>query len=110
MPDQSLVAAGGVEDHQPHPKTMEHPTSPTDDGTPTMPDQSLAAAGGEEDHQPHSKTLKHPTSSMDDGTPNKPDFFIESRHELQTSLYLSSTQMTLLEGPSYYPLETMGRG
>ena len=38
MPDQRLVAAGGEEDHQPHPKTMEHPTSPMDDGKPTKPD------------------------------------------------------------------------
>ena len=38
MPDQRLVAAGGEEDHQPYPKTMEHPTSPMDDGKPTEPD------------------------------------------------------------------------
>ena len=37
MPDQRLVAAGGEEDHQPHPKTMEHPTSPMDDRTPDKP-------------------------------------------------------------------------
>ena len=63
---------------------MEHPTSSTDDDTPTMPDQRLVVAGVEEEHQPHSKTLKHPTSPMDDGTPNKPDIptvFINSRHD-----------------------------
>ena len=76
--NQRHVATGKEEDHQPHPKTMEHPTSPTDDGTTAMPDQRLVAAGGEEDHQPHSKTLKHPTSSKDDGTPNKPDIPMSS--------------------------------
>ena len=35
MPDQRLVAAGGEEDHQPHPKTMEYPTSSMNDGKPT---------------------------------------------------------------------------
>ena len=81
-PDQRLVATGGEEDHQPHSKTMKHPTSSTDVDTITMPDQRLVAAGGEEDHQPHSKTIKHPTS-MDDGTPNEPVFpavSIKSRH------------------------------
>ena len=38
MPDQRFVAAGGAEDHLPHPQTMEHPTSPMDDGKPTEPD------------------------------------------------------------------------
>ena len=53
---------------------------------------------------------------MDDGTLNKPDIptvFINQgimMVQLQASLYLSSTQMMLLEGPSYYPLETVGRG
>ena len=37
MPDQRLIAAGGEEEHQSHPKTMEHPTSPMDDGTPNKP-------------------------------------------------------------------------
>ena len=37
MPDQRLVAAGGEDDHQPHPKTMEHPTSPMNDDTPNKP-------------------------------------------------------------------------
>ena len=72
------------EDHQPHPNTMKHPTSPTDDGKPTIPDQRLITAGGEEDHQPQSKTMEHPTSSMDNGTPNKPDIptvFLKSRHD-----------------------------
>ena len=71
-PNQRLVATGGG-DHQPHPRTMEHPTSPTDDGTPTMPDQRLVGAGGEEDHQPDPKTMEHPTSPTDDGTPTMPD-------------------------------------
>ena len=91
----------------------------------------LVEAGGEEDHQPHPKTLKHSTSSTDVGTPTMPDIptvFIKSRHDdlftliiclillsvpmvqLQASLYLSSTQMTSLEGPSYNLLETIGRG
>ena len=37
-PNQRLVPAGGEEDHQPHHKTLKHPTSSTDDGTPTKPD------------------------------------------------------------------------
>ena len=36
MPDQRLVAVG-EDDHQPHPKTMKHPTSSMDDGTPNKP-------------------------------------------------------------------------
>ena len=88
-----------MEEHQLHPKTMEHPTSPAEHGTPTMPDQKLVAAGGEEDHQPHSKDVPQLSSS------NQGMIMVQ----LQASLYLSSTQMTLLEGPSYYPLETMGR-
>ena len=82
-PKQRLVATGGEEDHQPHPKTLKHPTS-TDVGTTTMPDQRLVAAEGEEDHQPHPKTMEHPTSPMDDGTPNKlviPTVSIKSRHD-----------------------------
>ena len=38
MTEQRLVAVEGEEDHQPHPKSMEHPTSPMDDGKPTEPD------------------------------------------------------------------------
>ena len=72
-PNQRLAAAGGEEDHQPHPKTLKHPTSSTDVGTPTKPDQRLVAAGEKEDHHPHPKTLKYPTSSTDVGTPTKPD-------------------------------------
>ena len=34
MPDQRLVAAGREEDHQPHPKAMEYPTSSMDDDKP----------------------------------------------------------------------------
>ena len=65
-PNQRLIATGGEEDHQPHPKTLKHPTSSTDVGTTTMPDQRLVVAGGEEDHQPHPKTMEHPTSPMDE--------------------------------------------
>ena len=79
------------------------------------PNQRLVEVGGEEDHQPHSKSLKHLTSSIDVGKPTKPDtptVFIKSRHDggpTPSKFYLSSTQMTLLEGPFYCPLETMGR-
>ena len=38
MLDQRLVAARGEEDHQPHPKTMEYPTSSMDNGKPTKLD------------------------------------------------------------------------
>ena len=71
-PNQRLVATGREKNHQPHPKTLKHPTSSTDVGTTAMPDQRLLAAGEDEDHQPHPKTMEHPTSSMDDGTPDKP--------------------------------------
>ena len=95
-----------MEGHQLHPKTMECPTSPADDRTPTMTDQRLAVAGGEEDHQPHSKKV---------GAQTMPDTQLSSSNQgmmmvqLQASLNLSSTQMTLLEGSSHYPLETMER-
>ena len=62
-----------MEDHQLHFKTMEQPTSPADDGTPTIPDQKLVA--GEEDHNPHPKDV---------GTTSKPDtptLFIKLRHD-----------------------------
>ena len=62
-----------MEDHQLHPKTMEHPTSPADHDTPTMSDQRLVAAGGEEDHLLHSKDVGTPTK------PNTPALFIKSR-------------------------------
>ena len=83
-PNQRLVATRGEEDHQPHPKIMEHLTSSTDVGTPTMPDQQVAAAGEEDDHQSHLKTMEHPTSPMNDDTPNKPVIptgSIKSRHD-----------------------------
>ena len=38
MTDQRLVAAGGEEDHQPHSKTLEDPTSSTDVDKSTKPD------------------------------------------------------------------------
>ena len=74
-PDQRLVATGGMEDHQLHPKTIESPTSHAGDDTPTMSDQSLVAAGGEEDQQPHSKDVCTQTK------PNTPTLFIKSRHD-----------------------------
>ena len=83
-PNQRLVATREEKGHEPHTKTVKHPTSSTEVGTTTMPDQRLVAGGGEEDHQPHPKTMEHPTSSMDDGTPNKPDIptvSIESMHD-----------------------------
>ena len=53
----------------------ETPSSPADEGTPTMPDQRLVAAGGEEGHQPHSKDVGKPTK------PDTPALFIKSRHD-----------------------------
>ena len=73
------------------------------------PNQRLVDAGGEEDHQPHSKTLKHPTYSSDIDKSTQPDIptvFIKSRNDdgpTSSSFCLSSTQMTLLVGPFYYP-------
>ena len=37
-PNQRLVDAGGEEDHQPHPKTLKHPTSSSDVGKSTQAD------------------------------------------------------------------------
>ena len=37
-PNQRLVDAGGEEDHQPHSKTLKHPTSSSDGDKPTQPD------------------------------------------------------------------------
>ena len=36
--NQRLVDAGGEEDHQPHSKTLKHPTSFSDGDKPTQPD------------------------------------------------------------------------
>ena len=77
------------------------------------PNQRLVNAGGEEDHQPHSKPLKHPTSSSD--LLNQMSQLSSSNQGMmmvqhQASLCLSSIQMILLEGPSCYPLQIMGRG
>ena len=43
MPDQRLVVAGGEEDHQPHAKTLKHPTSSMDDGTPNSQISQLSS-------------------------------------------------------------------
>ena len=43
MPDQRLVVAGGEEDHQPHSKTLKHPTSSMDDGTPNSQISQLSS-------------------------------------------------------------------
>ena len=75
------------------------------------PNKRLVAVGGEEDHQPHSKH----TTYMLDGEKSThsvaPTVYIKSRHDDgPTSIKpLNSTQIILLEGPSCYPLETMGR-
>ena len=36
--NQRLADAGGEEDHQPHSKTLKHPTTSSDGGKPTQPD------------------------------------------------------------------------
>ena len=83
--------------------------------SPKDPNKRLVDAGGEEYHQPHSKPTKHPTPVLDGEKsvqPATPTVYIKSRHDMvqpQASLCQSSTLMTLLEGPFYYPLETMGR-
>ena len=63
-----------MEDYQLHPKNMEHPNSPADDGTPTMPDQRLVAVAGEEAHQSHSKDVGTITE------PDTPTLLSKSRH------------------------------
>ena len=72
------------------------------------PNKRLVDDGGEEDHQPHEN-------------PNNIQLQIHQTHLLsksnqgmmmvqrQAGLYQNSTQKILLEGPSCYPLETMGR-
>ena len=79
------------------------------------PNKRLVDGGGEEDHQPHSKPIKHPTSISDGEKSAQPDTpTISSNQNMmmvqpQASLCQSPTQMTWLEGPFHYPLETMGR-
>ena len=88
-PDQKLVAAGEEEDHQPHPKTIEHPTSPMDDGTPYKPVIPTVSIKSRHDDGPiSSKPL--PEFNPDDLIEFNPD--------------------DLIVRTSYYPLETMGRG
>ena len=63
--------------------------------TPKDPNIRLVDAGGEEDNQPHENPLTIQIKSQIMVQP-------------QASLCQDSTLMTLLEGPFYYLLETMG--
>ena len=72
------------------------------------PNKRLVDDGGEEDHQPHEKPLNiqlqiHKTHLL--SISNQGMMVVQP----QASLYQNSTQKILLEGPSCYPLETMGR-
>ena len=83
--------------------------------TPKDPNKRLADAGGEEDHQPHEKPTKNPTTVPNGEKPlpsDTPTVYIKSRHDVgpTSSRPLPGFNlMTLLEGPFYYLLETMGR-
>ena len=83
--------------------------------SPKDPNKRLVDAGGGEDHQPHSKPTKHPTPVPDDEKSAQPATLLSTSNQgmmmvqPQGSLCQNSTLMTLLEGPFYYPLETMGR-
>ena len=69
------------------------------------PNKRFVDDGGEEDHQPHEQPTKHPTPSDLLSISNQGVMMVQP----QASLYQNSTQKILLEGPSCYPLETMGR-
>ena len=83
--------------------------------TPKDPNKRLVDAGGEEDHQPHGKPPKHPTPVPNGEKSAQSDTLLSISNQgmmmvqPQASLCQNSTLMTLLEGPFYYPLETMGR-
>ena len=80
--------------------------------TPKDPNKRLVDAGGDEDHQPYSKPTKHPTPVPDgekSAQSDTPTVYIKSRHDDGPTSSKPSTLMILLEGPFYYPLETMGR-
>ena len=79
------------------------------------PNKRLVDAGGEEDHQPHSRPPNIQLQcQMVRSQLNQPPVLSTSNQGMmmvqpQASLCQSSTLMTLLEGPFYYPLESMGR-
>ena len=54
IPNQKLVDAGGEEDHQPHSKTLKHPTSLSDGGKPTQPDVPTVCIKSRHDDGPTS--------------------------------------------------------
>ena len=53
-PNQSLVDIGGEEDHQPHSKTLKHPTSSSDGDRPAQPDTPTAFIKSRHDDGPTS--------------------------------------------------------
>ena len=82
--------------------------------SPKDPNKRLVDAGREEDHQTHSKPTKHPAPVPDDeksAQPATPTVYIKSRHDdgpTSSKPCQSSTLMTLLEGPFYYPWRQWG--
>ena len=83
--------------------------------TPKDPNKRLVDAGGEEDHQPHENPLNiQPQCQMGRSQLHQTLLLSISDQGMmmvqpQASLCQDSTLMTLLEGPFYYLLETMGR-
>ena len=79
--------------------------------TPKNPNKKLVDAGG----VPHRKPTKHPTPVPNGRSQLNqiPLLSISNQGMMmvqpQASLCQNSSLMTLLEGPFYYPLETMGR-
>ena len=53
-PNQRLFDAGGEDDHQPHSKTLKHPTSSSDGGKPTQPDVPTVFIKSRHDNGPTS--------------------------------------------------------
>ena len=83
--------------------------------TPKDPNRRLVDAEGEGDHQPHENPLKlQPQCQMGRSQLHQTLLLSISNQGMmmvqpQASLCQDSTLMTLLEGPFYYLLETMGR-
>ena len=64
-PNQRLVDAGGEEDHQPHSKTLKHPTSSSDGDKPTQPDVPTVFIKPRHDDGPTS-SMPLPEFNLDD--------------------------------------------
>ena len=101
LPDQRLVAAGGEEDHQPHPKTLKHTTSSADVGTPTKTDITAVFIKSKHDDGPtSSKPLPEDAPQDVDKSHLSDSTSITTKLSETYSLNTSSDHLLHLNSPS----------